>query len=84
MKNIAEKELAGENINDEDCRLIKEFISGNSVVRAGRKTMTWGSSRNQTQEKIAGVKLMAYIYNLKKEERIMVVGPIYDYRESFE
>lgn len=82
LKNISEKELAGENISEDDCRLLREFVTGNKVVQVGDKNMEWGSGENKVKESISGLKLIAYIYSLKKDERVMVVGPVYNYTED--
>lgn len=81
IRKIAEKELAGENINDEDCELIKEITTGNKVSVPGNKKMSWGTPLGYAQESIDGVKLMAFIYSYKKDEKVMAVGPIFNFKE---
>jgi hypothetical protein len=82
VKSIAEIELNGGGLNEEGCQTMKEFVSGTKVKRAGIKELVIKQAQKGLKENISGVKLLAYIYSTKFGEKIMVVGPVFNFKEQ--
>jgi hypothetical protein len=82
IKNTAEKELNGEIMNEESCQTLKDFVSNMKVKTEGVKSLVIKQNQKKLKEDISGVKLMAYVYSVNPEEKILVVGPVFNYREQ--
>ncbi len=82
VKRIADIELSGGSLNEEGCQTLKEFVSDTKVKREGVKEFVIKQYQKGIKENISGVKLMAYVYSTKNGDKIIVVGPVFNYQEQ--
>ena len=83
LKAIMRKELAGKEINKEDCRFINDFISCYAVINKADKefSVKFGDNKLRTTESIKGIKLVAVV-NRHNDKKIIAIGPIFNYQEK--
>ena len=82
LQKIVQKEIKGERINEEECRVLEEIAGGSSVIVEAPKYISLGNERTGIKELIKGVNLLALVYQIANDEKIMVVGPVYNYKEG--
>jgi hypothetical protein len=84
---IIRKELAKEKISSDDYQFISDFTNQFRVQKAGTKTATltfFDAQKNiwqSTKQSIADLKLLLLVYD-KDGKKILVAGPIFNYKEQ--
>ncbi len=75
--DIIEKELAGDDLNEEDHEFMYNFINKYEVVDKKEKIV---NSKYALTQQVDGTKLLLLIYK-KNGKKILAGGPIYNYEE---
>jgi hypothetical protein len=77
---IVKKEVAGEDLSEDDYKFISNLYQGFSVEKKGDKILTIYQGRKM-EENLEGVKILLVIYS-KKGGKIIAAGPIFSYKEN--
>lgn len=82
IKEIAEKEIKGEALNDEDCYEIRRLVNFN-LNSEGEKNINsyFGSRKDYLIRSIDGVKLLGIIRPVENG-KVLMFGPIFNYQET--
>ena len=82
FKQIIKKELIGEVINIDDCRFISDFVTNLKVEVDEQNIYEYELGKMKLNESLNGLKLLG-IVNSKKDKKSLILGPIFNYKESF-
>ncbi len=82
LESIMERELSNNTLDENDNKFLADMITHYAVGKGGIKSFTlnfpFGGKR---EENIAGIKLVALIYE-NNGKKIIAVGPIFNYSEK--
>lgn len=81
LKAIIRKELAGENLDNNDLANLANFAKKNSVSKAGEKRTVFNFERSKIAEDIGSLKLMVIVEQIKGK-KYLAISPVYDVQES--
>jgi hypothetical protein len=84
IKEIMEKELKGEDLDEGDYEFLHEFIFQYRVDRKSDKVkeIPFGNGQGTLIESIDGVDLLLTVYQ-KGEKKFLTAGPVFDHEEGF-
>jgi hypothetical protein len=81
LKAIIRKELAGENLDNNDLANLANFARKHSVSKAGEKRTVFSFERLKTVEDISNLKLIIIVEQVRGKS-YLAIGPIYDLQEG--
>lgn len=82
LRNIAKKELKGEDLDNNDQSILSDFLRQYSLGAGAEKTLYLKYKYNKIQpESIAGTKLMLAAYKTSGKI-LLLAGPVFNYHEG--
>jgi len=78
---INKKSLSGDLLNHNDCMYIRSMVNNKKIKTTTKKSFNIHLGKKVMHESIDGVKMMIVVFK-SGDDKIIAMGPVYNYRES--